>query len=43
VPDDPYSSRRTVIQVAELQYKDGLLTCDRDKPTRVFLPDPDQK
>jgi beta-xylosidase len=41
LPDDPYSSRRTVIQVAELQYKDGLLTCDRDKPTRVFLPDPE--
>jgi hypothetical protein len=43
IPDDPYSSRRTVIQVVELQCKDGLLSCDRDKPTRIFLKDPDQK
>ncbi len=29
--------RRTVIQVVELEYRDGEITCDRDKPTFVHL------
>ena len=36
-PDDPYARRRVVIQVAELEYKDGQLTCDRNKPTYIQL------
>ncbi len=42
-PDDPYTSRRTVMQVVELQYNDGCISCDRDKPTHVLLQDPDHK
>ena len=36
-PNDPYAQRRSVIQVVELEYKDGELTCDRDKPTYIHL------
>jgi hypothetical protein len=32
-----YSERRTVIQVAELHEKDGVITVDRDAPTHVYL------
>lgn len=32
--------RRTVIQVAELEEKDGVLTCDRDKPVEIRLQPP---
>jgi len=42
-PDDPYSSRRTVMQVVELKYKDGELTCDRDEPTHILLQPIDDK
>jgi len=38
---DKYADRRTVIQVGELKYEDGRLTCHRDEPTRVFLRDPE--
>jgi len=34
---DSYEQRRSSIQVAELQEKDGWLTCDRDQPTRIFI------
>lgn len=37
---DPNSGRHTVLQVAELKYKDGRLTCDRDEPTYVRLAAP---
>jgi lysophospholipase L1-like esterase len=35
--DDLYQQRRSSIQVAELEYKDGLLSCERDKPTFIEL------
>jgi lysophospholipase L1-like esterase len=34
---DGPNQRRSSIQVVELQYKDGVITCDRDKPTFVEL------
>jgi hypothetical protein len=41
---DTYEQRRSSIQVVELEYKDGWLTCDRDQPTRIgLLPPEDQK
>jgi hypothetical protein len=33
--------RRSLIQVVELEYKDGQLACDRDKPTHILLKPPD--
>lgn len=42
-PKDPMWHRRTLIQVAELEYKDGLLTCDRNKPTYVRLRPPGKR
>lgn len=36
----PADMRRTSIQVVELEYKDGWLTCDRDQPTRIHLTPP---
>ena len=35
--DDLYEQRRSSIQVAELEYKDGWLRCERDKPTFIEL------
>jgi lysophospholipase L1-like esterase len=32
-----YEQRRSSIQVVELEYKDGWLTCHRDKPTYINL------
>jgi hypothetical protein len=37
-----YEQRRSSIQVVELQYQDGGLTCDRDQPTYVLLQPPAQ-
>jgi hypothetical protein len=34
---DSYEQRRSSIQVVELEYKDGEITCDRDKPTHIQL------
>lgn len=34
----PYKMRRSVIQVAELNEKDGVLTCDRNAKFDLFLP-----
>ena len=39
---DAYDQRRSSIQVVELEYKDGMLTCDRDKPCHVKLMPPAQ-
>lgn len=36
-PSLPHSDSRTVIQVAELHWKDGALTVDRDQPTHIWL------
>ena len=36
-PDNSTAARRSVVQVTELRYKDGKLTCDRDEPTYVKL------
>ena len=38
--DDIYEKRRSSIQVVELKYKDGRITCDRDKPTYIDLQPP---
>ena len=35
--DDLCEQRRSSIQVAELEYKDGWLRCERDKPTFIQL------
>ena len=35
-----YEKRRSSIQVVELEYKDGRITCDRDKPTYIDLQPP---
>jgi len=40
-PDDSHEQRRSLIQVVELEYKDGQLACDRDKPTHILLKPPD--
>ncbi|MCX7722710.1 MAG: family 43 glycosylhydrolase [Verrucomicrobiae bacterium] len=37
---DGYEQRRSSIQVVELEFKDGWLTCDRDKPTYIELKPP---
>lgn len=34
---DGYEQRRSSIQVTELKYKDGELTCDRNEPTHILL------
>jgi len=41
--EDGYEQRRSSIQVVELEYKDGSITCDRDQPTRVRLRPPGAK
>jgi GH43 family beta-xylosidase len=38
--DDDYAQRRSSIQVVELFYQDGRLTCNRDAPTRLRLAAP---
>lgn len=41
IPDDNlYEKRRSSIQVVELEYKDGVITCDRNKPTYIDLQPP---
>lgn len=37
---DGYEQRRSSIQVVELEFSDGWLTCDRDKPTQIELHPP---
>ena len=34
---DNYATRRTCIQVAELEYVDGEIVCDRNKPVKINL------
>ena len=34
---DGYEQRRSSIQIVELEYKDGALSCDREKPSYVKL------
>ncbi len=36
----PFSERRTVLQVAELEEKGGVITADRDRPVHVYLAPP---
>lgn len=36
-PRDEYNQRRSSVQVAELEYTDGVITCDRDKPVYIDL------
>ncbi len=37
---DGVEQRRSSIQVVELEFKDGWLTCDRDQPTHILLQPP---
>ena len=37
---DEYRTRRSVIQVCELEFADGRLSCDRDAPTMIDLSQP---
>ncbi|MBJ6108015.1 glycosyl hydrolase [Hymenobacter sp. BT523] len=39
-PANSIAAKRSVIQVAELEFNNGRLTCDRDKPTFVQLVPP---
>jgi hypothetical protein len=39
---DTYEQRRSSIQVVELDFKDGWLACDRDKPTHILLQTPER-
>ena len=39
---DTYEQRRSSIQVVELAYQGGLLTCDRDRPTYIRLEPPSE-
>ena len=39
-PDQSVAARRSVIQVAELQLKDGTITCNRDQPAYIHLKKP---
>ena len=36
-PSGSFESKRSVIQVAELEYRDGRIHCDRNKPVRIRL------
>jgi beta-xylosidase len=36
-PKNIYDSRRSSIQVVELEFKDGIISCDRDKPVYINL------
>lgn len=36
-PASSYEAKRSVIQVAELQYKDGEIVCDRNQPVAIAL------
>ena len=38
--ENAYERRRSSIQVTELHYKDGRITCDRNKPTYIDLLPP---
>ncbi|MBT31590.1 MAG: glycosyl hydrolase [Thalassobius sp.] len=40
---DSYRTRRSSIQVAQLEFTDGKITCDRDKPVYINLSEPDKK
>jgi sucrose-6-phosphate hydrolase SacC (GH32 family) len=35
--NDSYETRRSSIQVSELEYKNGVIVCDRDKPVAINL------
>ncbi|WP_183557543.1 glycosyl hydrolase [Mucilaginibacter sp. SP1R1] len=36
-PETSFEWRRSIIQVTELHYKDGLITCDRNEPVYINL------
>ncbi len=40
---DTIEQRRSSIQVAELQLRDGWITCDRDRPAHIRLIPPDKE
>jgi hypothetical protein len=40
VDNSSHEFRRSSLQVVELQYNDGWLTCDRDQPTHIHLQAP---
>jgi len=43
VTTDTYEQRRSTLHVTELFYKDGVVSCDRDKPVRIDLKVSSQK
>jgi len=43
VNNEDLNFRRSSIQVAELEYKDGWLSCDRTQPTYILLEPPDEQ
>ncbi len=40
---DGYEQRRSSIQVTELEFRDGRVTCDRDQPTHILLQPPEDQ
>ena len=40
---DEYEKRRSSIQVAELEYVDGQIICNRDKPVLIHLSNPESR
>lgn len=42
-PNNSYETRRSSIQVTELKYVDGELTCDRDLPVKIKLKRPKKR
>ena len=40
VKNEDVDFRRSSMQVVELEYKDGCLSCDRDRPTHILLRSP---
>lgn len=36
-----FDDKRSVIQVVELEYRDGVISCDRDKPVKIKLKRPE--
>ncbi len=39
-PENVFEARRSVIQLAELKYNDGIISCDRDAPVATLQPPP---
>ena len=40
---DPYQAQRSTLQVAELEYQDSTILCDRNLPVHILLPSDNKK